>query len=144
MLTTLTKRLEPVLFDWPEWFTRHFDFGEAPTFFGAPMKLEEFREDGTYVIRMEVPGIDPDKDVELTVVDDVLTVRVERREETKADEKEHFRSEFRYGSFVRTVDLPAGADEDDVKATYKDGILEVHVPIDTAKAKAVKVPIARL
>lgn len=52
-------------------------------------------------------------------------------------------SEFHYGSFTRTLQLPAGATDDDVQATYADGILEVRVPIDTAEAEKKKIPVQR-
>ncbi len=123
-MTKLARR-EPrrlsELFDWleegfptlPMW--RPFESGW--------MRIEDYQDEGRYVIRAELPGIDPEKDVEITVADGVLTVQAERREETK----EGKRSEFRYGSFTRTCRLPDGADESDVAATYKDGILEVSV-----------------
>jgi HSP20 family protein len=73
-----------------------------------------------------------------------LRVHAERREETKSEDKGSYRSEFRYGSFTRVVPLPAGATEKDVKATYKDGILEIRVPVDRAVAEATKIPVQRV
>ena len=100
------------LFDWIE--------GGLPAFplfrqFGGAqmMRVEEDREDGQYVLRAEMPGIDPDKDVEISIANGVLTVTAERREE----KKEQQRSEFRYGRFTRSVTLPGGANEDDVRAS---------------------------
>ena len=90
-----------------------------------------------------MPGIDPDKDVQISVTDHTLHLRAERREETKTEEKGTYRSEFRYGSFARTVPLPVGATDKDVKATYKDGILEVRIPIDRGEAESKKIPIQR-
>jgi HSP20 family protein len=89
------------------------------------IRLEDEMEDGHYVIRAELPGIDPDKDVDITVRDRRLTIKAERTEkkETKG------RSEFSYGSFVRSVTLPPGANEDDIKATYDKGILTVSVAV---------------
>ena len=55
-----------------------------------------------------------------------------------------FRSEFHYGSFERSVALPAGAQSDDVTATYTDGILEVRVPVDTKTDAIKKVPVERM
>jgi Hsp20/alpha crystallin family len=72
---------------------------------------------------LRCPGSTPDNDVEVTVSDGTLSIKAERREETKLDEKLGFRSEFRYGSYTRTIGLPIGATEEDVKATYRDGIL---------------------
>jgi HSP20 family protein len=136
-------------FDWPVWFDRpFFDWSESwRSMFGGPpaLKVEEFDDNGQLVVRAEMPGIDPDKDVEITVSDHVLTLRAERRSETKTEDKKGFRSEFQYGSFARSLRLPEGATEADVKATYADGILEVRIPIDAVAAvsEATRVPIAR-
>jgi HSP20 family protein len=108
------------------------------------LRVEDFTEGSEAVVRVEMPGIDPDKDVEISVRDHTLRLRAERRQETKTEEKGAYRSEFRYGSFTRTVPLPAGATEKDVKATYKDGVLEVRVPIDREAAEATKIPIQRV
>ena len=72
------------------------------------------------------------------------TCRAERRQESKTEEKGGYRSEFHYGNFVRTLPLPVGASDKDVKATYKDGILEVRIPVDRKEAEAKKVPIERV
>ena len=100
-------------------------------------RLEEFVQDGRFVVRTELPGIDPDKDVEITISDGVLTVHGERREE----HKDRQRSEFFYGTFSRSVTLPKGAQTEDTKASYRDGILEVSVKLGEEKAetKTVKV-----
>jgi HSP20 family molecular chaperone IbpA len=95
---------------------------------GQLMRVEDYVSEGQYVVRAELPGIDPEKDVEITVGDGVLTVKAERREEKKGGG----RSEFRYGSFTRSVTLPTGADEENVAASYRDGILEVRTPIKEA------------
>jgi HSP20 family protein len=105
-----------------------------PMVFGADwatedvIRVDEYREDGDLVIRAELPGIDPDKDVELTVSDTMLHIEAERRHEEKVEEKGYLRHELRCGSFSRTLPLPAGVAESDVTATYKDGILEIRIP----------------
>jgi HSP20 family protein len=99
------------------------------------VRVEEFTVAGTYVIRAEIPGIDPGRDVEIIVAGGMLCVRAERREEKKEKADGGFRSEFRYGSFYRTVPLPAGAKEDAVTASYSDGILEIRVPVETGHPK---------
>jgi HSP20 family molecular chaperone IbpA len=96
------------------------------------IRIEEQLTGGTYVVRAELPGIDPDKDVEISIEGDVLTMRAERGEKT---ESKH-RSEFRYGAFTRSVRLPAGARVDETTAGYKDGILTVEVPVPEAKTGA--------
>jgi HSP20 family protein len=94
-----------------------------------PMRVEDYVDQGQYVLRAELPGIDPEKDVDISVDSGVLTVRAERREEKKVGG----RSEFRYGSFTRSATLPPGADEDSVTASYRDGILEVKTALKEEK-----------
>lgn len=92
-------------------------------------RVEEYRDGDTMVIRADLPGIDPERDVELTVADDVLHLRAERRERTEHKDKGGYRSEFRYGSFSRSLPLPAGCRDEDISASYRDGVLEVRVPV---------------
>jgi HSP20 family protein len=70
------------------------------------IRVEEYREDGTLVIHADLPGIDPDKDVQLTVSDGILHIEAERREEEKREEKGYVRQELRYGSLSRSLPLP--------------------------------------
>ena len=108
---------------------------------GHPMRMEDFVRDGSYVIRAELPGIDPDKDVEVTVANGILTIKAERREERS--DKHH--SEFHYGTYSRSVTLPASADEEHVEAIYGHGILEVTVKLaeDTTTKTARKIPVTQ-
>ena len=101
-----------------------------PVFDTRMMRLEdEMTKDGRYEVRAEIPGVDPAKDVDITVRDGRLTIKAERTEKTESGG----RSEFSYGSFVRSVSLPRGADEDDIKASYDKGILTVSVAISEPK-----------
>src|SRR5687768_8940860 len=107
------------------------DFVQLPTaLFGGPsFRIEEYTDRDTFVVRAEVPGADPAKEISVTVRDGRLSIMVERTEERL--DKVH--SEFHYGSLARTVTLPAGAIEDRITARYEYGILEIRVPIgDTA------------
>jgi HSP20 family protein len=103
---------------------------------GHMIRLEDEMQDGHYLLRAELPGIDPAKDVDITVHDGQLTIKAERSE--KKENKG--RSEFSYGSFTRSVTLPAGANEDDIRASYDKGILtvDVAVPERTAAEAAEK------
>lgn len=117
-------------FDWmPSWAQRlgFSDVGHMLS--GAEIRVEEFRDDGTLVVRAELPGVDPEHDIDVTVHDGLLTIHAMRSESSRSDEKGHFQSEFRYGSFRRTVPLPAGTGAEAVSASYKDGILEVRFPV---------------
>lgn len=106
------------------------------------LRVEEFREDGTLVVRAALPGIDPDKDVELTVVDGMLCIQAERREEEKREEKGYVHQELHYGSLSRSLPIPAGVTQADIKATYKAGMLEVRIP-EPKPEEAKKIPISK-
>lgn len=116
---------------------------EGQAFAGHEMKVEELREDGTIVVRAEVPGVDPAKDIDVTVEDGMIRIHAERTEEDKHEDAEHYRSEFRYGSFTRTIALPREVTADDITATYRDGILEVRVPVPEHADLPRKVAISR-
>jgi|SRR5690349_9391486 HSP20 family protein len=96
-----------------------------PAFDSHMIRIEDEMKTGSYLLRAEIPGVDPAKDVEITVRDGVLTIKAERSEKKEANG----RSEFSYGSFSRSLTLPSGADEDGIKASYDKGILTVSVPI---------------
>ncbi|MFJ9846664.1 Hsp20/alpha crystallin family protein [Kitasatospora sp. NPDC101155] len=103
------------------------------------IRIEESESGGVYQLKAELPGVDPDKDITISVDDGVLTVQAERTEE----KQEKQRSEFRYGSFTRNVRLPAGVREEDVTAAYDQGVLTVRAPIGETKKPARKVEITR-
>jgi len=132
-------------------FARLFDWFDSPDVFhvfgGRPfddrIRLEEEVVGDHLVIRAEMPGIDPDKDVEIDVGDGVLTVKAERRKEETTKTNGGFRSEFRYGSFQRTVLVPKGTSATDVTATYKDGILEIQVPVPSGPPPVEKIAVTR-
>lgn len=128
-----------------EWFrtmpVRRFGF-DVP---GEELiRVDEYRDEDTQVIRAELPGIDPDKDVELTVLDGTLRIEAQRRVEEKSEDKGYTRHELRYGSFTRTLPLPDGASEADITATYKDGILEIRVPVaEPTRPEPTKISISK-
>lgn len=93
-----------------------------------PMRMEEYMAGGRYVVRAELPGVDPAKDMEVTVAKGILTVRAERHEDMQGQH----RSEFRYGTFTRHIALPVTADANDIKASYHWGILEISIGLHDA------------
>jgi HSP20 family protein len=139
-----------------EWPARLWDWFEAPDFGRwlegirpwfreeERLRIEQELTDDTMVVRAEMPGIDPDKDVQITIDDGVLQIRAERKYEKTEEEKGRTRSEFRYGSFTRALRVPKELGVDDVKASYHDGILEVRFPCKVpSETEARKVPITR-
>ena len=132
MNTLLHRDPKTVLPDLMDWFEA--PFMTLRPFLAQPIRVEEFVEDDHYMIRAELAGIDPEKDVEVTVQSGYLTIHAERSDKI---EGKH-RSEFRYGSFTRSLALPATADEDDITASYRDGILTVSVGLKTDKMEPAK------
>jgi HSP20 family protein len=106
-----------------------------------PMRLEDYIEDGHYVVRAELPGIDPEKQLEVMVSKGILTIHAERHEESET----RHRTEFSYGVFSRHIQLPAGADEADIKASYDRGILEITVGLkEKEKVAGRQIPVLSL
>ena len=91
-------------------------------------------EDGTYVIQFALPGVDP-KEVALSLIDNVLTVKGERNANHDSTGKDYFVREVAYGAFQRSVTLPEGVDAAAVEAKYANGMLEVRVPAPRAAAR---------
>lgn len=127
----------------PSWLTDTGWFGHwdhlFPTrwpvawpFGGGPAgRVEECDEDDAHVIRIELPGLDPETDITIVVEDDVLTVEATRQEGslTEGDPAEGgtVRSQLSYGTFRRLVRLPPGSTADDVTAFYEGGVLEIRI-----------------
>lgn len=135
-MTTIIKRpINPVadLLSWLE-----TESGAMRSLGTAPyIRVEDFVEDDNYVVRAELPGVDPDNDIEIDVANDVLTIHGERREEEHARN----RHELHYGSFERTLPLPRGSKAEEIRATYTNGVLEVRVPYAADEPKPTRVTI---
>ena len=102
------------------------------------IRVEELVDGNDLLVRAELPGVDPEKDVDIRVQNHSLLISARREERKEEKEKCGYRTEFRYGSFSRTLPLPEGATEQDIRATYKDGVLEVRVPVAEQKQSAAK------
>ncbi len=86
-----------------------------------------FVRNGDFVVRMDLPGMDP-KDIHVKFDADDLTVTGERKFEKEVKEEGYYRKESSYGTFERHISLPKGVKESDIKATYDSGVLEISVP----------------
>ena len=106
---------------------------------GQTFRVEEMVRDNRYVIRAELPGLDPDKDIEVTVEGRTLTIQAERRQADNGP----YRSEFRYGSLTRLFRLPGKVDAKDVTARYEKGVLEVSVPEREVKPEGTQIVIEK-
>jgi HSP20 family protein len=110
-----------------------FDLGEwAPR-----LDLSESKD--ALILKVEVPAIDP-KEIQVSIMEGVLTVKGEKKAEKEDKDEKYYRVERTYGSFSRSVRLPAPVDEDKVSATFKNGLLTVTLP-KTPAARSTAIPI---
>ena len=118
--------------------------GRARTFpqmrFQQIPAIDVFEKDGALHVRAELPGL-TEADIQIEAGDDGLTISGEKKEEKEVKEDKYYRSERTYGRFVRRIPLPKTADPDKAEAHFKDGVLEIDMPLSgtpTAKKITVK------
>ena len=118
---------------WPErWLTRE----EINT-----PSVDVFEEKDDIVVKAELPGMEK-SDIEVNISDSHLTLKGEKKKEEKVEDKNYYRCERSYGAFIRTVELPADVQADKIKASFKNGILEVRLPkSEEAKSKEIKIKV---
>ena len=119
-------------------FAPHEDGTDMEETYWMPTVDVSETENG-FEIRAELPGVSED-DVNVTVTDNVLTIKGEKRQEAETDGKNYHRVERRYGSFQRRFTLPAEVETDDIKAEFSDGVLTLSIPKPEA-AKPTEIPI---
>jgi HSP20 family protein len=132
MSSLLHRDPRTVVPDLIDWFEE--PFVTLRPYLAKPIRVEDYLTGDQYTVRAELAGVDPEKDVEVTVGSGYLTIHAERYDEA---EGKH-RSEFRYGSFTRSLPLPSSANEDDVTATCRNGILTVSVGLQAQKKEPAK------
>ncbi len=103
-----------------------------------PPTTDVFTRNGDIVVRVELPGIDPAKDVTVSLEDGELTVKGERKQDREISEEGFLRKESTFGYFERHVFVPEETKEAEIKATYSDGVLEIVVPKPKAAASKPK------
>lgn len=105
------------------------------------LALDVYREDGNLVIKAEVPGATAEG-LDVTVKDHVLTIAGETKAEEEVEEENYIRRERRYGSFRRSLALPAEADGNEAEAAFEDGVLTVTIPVaEEPQVESVKVEV---
>jgi HSP20 family protein len=101
--------------------------------------LDVYEAEDRFVINVDLPGVRPD-DIDVTLDQNMLTVKGERRFEQKVDQDNYHRVERTYGAFHRTLSLPSQVDADGIQAEFRDGVLEVVVPKEeVARPRKIKV-----
>lgn len=124
------------IFHLPRFMTEKAEFPFRPS-------IDVDCKNGELIVSAELPGIDPDKDVEITLDDDYLTIKGEKSEEKEVSEDDRYMHERRYGRFVRRVPVPEGVNANKIAADYAKGILTVKVtlPEETEPAAPQKIPV---
>ena len=100
--------------------------------------MDVFEKDGAFKVHAELPGLS-DKDVEITIEGNVLVITGEKTETTEVNEKDYYRRERSFGRFSRRIALPDGAQKDKVSAQFKDGVLEVEIPLVATAARKIEI-----
>ncbi len=122
-------------------------FGGAPVTVAEPngvwapaVDIQETKD--SFLVKAELPGM-KQEDIQITIVDNTLTLKGERRQENEVRNGGFTRIERAYGTFQRALALPSVVDADKVKAKYKDGVLEIELPKkEEAKPKEIKVQVS--
>ncbi|MGA1868006.1 MAG: Hsp20/alpha crystallin family protein [bacterium] len=118
-------------FDGFDLFPSHFgEFGERESTFTPRIDIKEGKKD--IKISAEMPGMD-EKDIDVTLSDDSLVIKGEKKREIEDNKNGYYRMERSYGSFYRTIPLPDGIDKETAEASFKKGVLKITIP-KTAKA----------
>jgi HSP20 family protein len=121
----------------PSWLRRWPGAGMDVT---APA-VDLYEEKGDIVVKAELPGMEKDN-IEVNLSESRLTIKGEKKKEEEVKKEGYYRSERSYGSFVRTLELPSEVQGDKVKASFKNGVLEIRLPkTEEAKKKEVKVKV---
>lgn len=103
--------------------------------------VDVYEEKDTVVVKAELPGMKKE-DIEVNLAGDTLTIKGEKKEDKEVKEDNYYRRERSYGSFLRSVALPSEVKSDQIKANFKDGVLEIRLPkTEEAKQKSVAVKI---
>ncbi len=101
--------------------------------------IDMYEDEDNVIIEAQLAGIDPNK-VNISIENDVLTIKGESERKSEVDEKNYYRKEIRRGSFYRSVQLPAHVDGDKAKAKAGDGVLKVSIPKAVeAEPKTIKI-----
>lgn len=136
------KDLEGLRREMDDLFERFFDWRPSLRFMGRgewvpSVDLSETTNE--IVVRVEVPGMEKE-DIDVSLEGKVLTVRGEKKTEHEEKEENFHRVERKYGSFTRSIELPADVDVNKVKATYKGGVLKLNMPkVKSQNAKKIEV-----
>ena len=144
---TLRNQVDRLFHDFETGFLQSPFYRDIDSFWrrdlGLPVTpaVDVVEKDNAFELTAELPGLDA-KNIELSLSDDVLTIKGEKHEEKEEKTKDRYVSERRYGSFRRSLQLPASVDPTKIEASYKSGVLSVKLPkSEEARKKQTVIPI---
>ena len=145
MMRRFTRDMERMFEDFwkrPFFGLRRPEFWRAGRSVLATMPaVDVYQEKDDVIVKAELPGLSKD-DIQVNLTDSTLTIRGERKKEEEVNQDDYFYSERSQGAFARNIDLPAEVKPDQVKATFKDGILQIRLPkTEESKRKATSIKI---
>jgi HSP20 family protein len=124
--------MRPLQREWPAW-------GELNVFEGKTPSVDLIERDDEIVVKAVLPGVDK-KDMDVSVTKDTVSIKGTTSHEEKEEKGNYYRSEISRGEYARTLTLPAEVDENKVKATFNNGILELKLPkLKQSKRTTVKI-----
>jgi len=125
------------LFD--EGFSRPWRFLPSNGEYENPFPIEVAETEDAIEVKASMPGVDPQA-VDITVANDVLTIKAEHRAQTEDTKREYYRSEIRYGAFHRALSLPVSVDADKAEAHFEHGMLYLKLPkAESLRPKQIKI-----
>lgn len=146
LMRRFTKDMECLFNDFegfrvPGFFNREFfPFGTEFKEFDWMPQIEVLKSNGDLMVKADLPGLTKD-DVKVELTDEALTISGERKEEKEEKREGFYRSERNYGRFYRQIPLPEGVKTDKANATFRNGVLEVTVPVTKTESHARKLEI---
>lgn len=132
-MLTLVRRnpINEVLEEFDNMFRHSWTWPASPARLDFGPAVESYTKENQLVYRFAIPGVDP-KDIDITTVNNRLTVKVERKAPADVKEGDWHLQSFSYGKFEQAVALPRGTDSEAVSASFKNGVLEVAIPLPKA------------
>ena len=118
------------------WYPRRLS--KTPTTWLPTMDV--FEKNGKLMVHVDLPGLTK-KDLSITFEENDLVLRGERKDERKVEDDNFVRAEVAYGSFYRRLPLPMGLEVDKIEASFKDGVLQIEIPLPKGKSFAKEIPI---
>lgn len=104
--------------------------------------IDIYESDDNFLVKADLPGMEK-KDIDISIHDGTLTIKGEKKLENEYKDKSYVRAERYHGSFTRSIDFPSDVESDKIKASYKDGVLELLIPKkEEAKPKQIKVEVS--